>query len=71
MDFLDIRGDDLLGQGASIKDIQHRLRHSTSQVTTDTYAHVTKKLSRRTTAHLDVSIQKKFVPKSEKSARPL
>lgn len=55
----------LLGQGASIKEIQHRLRHSTSQVTTDTYAHVTKKLSRKTTAHLDV-----FDPKSRPQSVP-
>lgn len=55
----------LLGQGASIKEIQHRLRHSTSQVTSDTYAHVTKKLSRKTTAHLDV-----FDPKSRPQSVP-
>lgn len=51
----------LLGQGASIKEIQHRLRHSTSQVTTDTYAHVTKKLSRKTTTPSMYSILK-FAP---------
>ncbi len=48
----------LLEQGATIKEIQHRLRHSTSQVTSNNYAHVTKKLSRKTTSHLD-----KFDPK--------
>ncbi|WJH28417.1 site-specific integrase [Paenibacillus sp. CC-CFT742] len=64
----------LLGQGASIKEIQHRLRHSTSQVTTDTYAHVTKKLSRKTTAHLDVfdpKVRPQSVPREEKSTRSL
>ncbi|PNQ79568.1 hypothetical protein C1T21_21600 [Paenibacillus sp. F4] len=57
-----------------IKEIQHRLRHSTSQVTSDTYAHVTKKLSRKTTAHLDVfdpKVRPQSVPKSEKGARSL
>lgn len=58
----------LLGKGASIKEIQHRLRHSTSQVTTDTYTHVTKKLSRKTTSHLDVfdpnaAVRPQSVPK--------
>ncbi|WP_084011668.1 site-specific integrase [Paenibacillus kribbensis] len=64
----------LLGQGASIKEIQHRLRHSTSQVTTDTYAHVTKKLSRKTTTHLDVfdpKVRPQSVPKSEKGTQSL
>ncbi|MDY8093060.1 tyrosine-type recombinase/integrase [Paenibacillus polymyxa] len=64
----------LLGQGASIKEIQHRLRHSTSQVSSDTYAHVTKKLSRKTTAHLDVfdpKVRPQSVPRSEKGARSL
>lgn len=64
----------LLGQGASIKEIQHRLRHSTSQVTTDTYAHVTKKLSRKTTAHLDVfdpKVRPQSVPKGQKSNRSM
>lgn len=63
----------LLGQGASIKEIQHRLRHSTSQVTTDTYAHVTKKLSRKTTAHLDVfdpKVRPQSAPNGEKNSRP-
>lgn len=55
----------LLGQGATIKEIQHRLRHSTSQVTSDTYAHVTKKLSRKTTAHLEA-----FDPKSRPQSVP-
>jgi integrase len=55
----------LLEQGASIKEIQHRLRHSTSQVTSDTYAHVTKKLSRKTTSHLD-----KFDPKNRPQSVP-
>lgn len=50
----------LLEQGATIKEIQHRLRHSTSQVTTNTYAHITKKLSKKTTSHFDV-----FDPKSK------
>ncbi|MDF2683976.1 MAG: hypothetical protein K0R47_5166 [Brevibacillus sp.] len=55
----------LLGQGVSIKEIQHRLRHSTAQVTSDTYAHVTKKLSRKTTSHLDM-----FDPKSRPQSVP-
>lgn len=55
----------LLGQGASIKEIQHRLRHATSQVTSDTYAHVTKRLSRQTASHLDV-----FDPKSRPQSVP-
>jgi integrase len=44
----------LLVQGASIKEIQHQLRHSTPQITTQTYAHVTKRLSQRTASHWDV-----------------
>ena len=44
----------LLSQGASIKEIQHQLRHSTPQITTQTYAHVTKRLSQRTASHWDV-----------------
>ncbi|WP_138751885.1 tyrosine-type recombinase/integrase [Paenibacillus sinopodophylli] len=55
----------LLEQGASIKEIQHRLRHATSQVTSDTYAHVTKKLSRKTASHLD-----KFDPKVRPQSVP-
>ncbi len=43
----------LLEQGESNKEIQHRLRHATSQVTSDTYAHVTNRLSRKTASHLD------------------
>lgn len=64
----------LLGQGASIKEIQHLLRYSTSQVTTDTYAHVTKKLSRKTTAHLDVfdpKVRPQAVPREENPTRSL
>lgn len=64
----------LLGQGASIKEIQHRLRHSTSQITTDTYAHVTKRLSRKTTSHLDVfdpKVRPQSVPQPEKNSHSL
>lgn len=64
----------LLGQGASIKEIQHRLRHSTSQVTSDIYAHVTKRLSRKTTAHLDIfdpKVRPQSVPNEEKSTQSL
>jgi integrase len=44
----------LLSKGATVKEIQHHLRHSTPQVTTQTYTHITKKLSQRTASHWDV-----------------
>ncbi|MNC02418.1 putative prophage phiRv2 integrase [compost metagenome] len=61
----------LLGSGATIKEIQHRLRHSTSQVTSDTYAHVTKKLSKRTISQLDKfdpNVRPQSVPNAKKDA---
>lgn len=66
----------LLEQGATIKEIQHRLRHSTSQITNDTYVHVTKKLSRKTTSHLDrfdpkLKIRPQSVPNGKKMPIPL
>jgi integrase len=50
----------LLEDGASMKAIQKRLRHSTHQTTSDLYAHVTKKHSRATADRLD-----KFDPKKK------
>ncbi|WP_091067293.1 tyrosine-type recombinase/integrase [Paenibacillus sp. NFR01] len=62
----------LLGSGASIKEIQHRLRHSTSQVTINTYAHVTKKLSKRTISQLDKfdpNVRPQSVPNAQKDVK--
>jgi Site-specific recombinase XerD len=62
----------LLGQGASIKDIQHRLRHSTPQVTSQTYTHVTKKLSRQTASHFDKfdpTVRPQSVPNDKNGAQ--
>lgn len=56
----------LLSQGATIKEIQHRLRHSSAQITTNTYAHITKRLSKRTVSHLD-----KFAPNSVPNPSPI
>ncbi|NOD96998.1 tyrosine-type recombinase/integrase [Ruegeria sp. HKCCD6228] len=40
-------GTYMLEQGASIKEVQDHLRHSTAQLTTDTYLHVTDRLKER------------------------
>ncbi|TFE30803.1 tyrosine-type recombinase/integrase [Cohnella luojiensis] len=50
----------LLEDGASMKAIQKRLRHSSSQTTSEIYAHVTKKHSRATAERLD-----RFNPKAK------
>lgn len=43
----------LLEDGANMKDIQHRLRHSRYQTTADIYAHITKERSRATVEKFD------------------
>ncbi|WP_170427316.1 tyrosine-type recombinase/integrase [Ruegeria arenilitoris] len=40
-------GSFMLQEGASIKEVQDHLRHSTAQLTTDTYLHVTDRLRER------------------------
>jgi integrase len=52
----------LLEDGASMKAIQKRLRHSSQQTTSDIYAHVTKKHSRATSDRLD-----KFNPRHQQT----
>ncbi|MGG3282767.1 tyrosine-type recombinase/integrase [Paenibacillus solani] len=61
----------LLSQGASIKEIQQQLRHSTPQITTQTYTHVTKKMSHRTASHwdsFDPKIRPQSVPNNKKGS---
>ena len=38
----------LLEAGASMKEVQERLRHSTIKLTMDTYAHLTKETKEKT-----------------------
>ena len=49
----------LLESGEDLKSIQHRLRHSRQETSTNIYLHVTKKMKKRTANKLE-----KFDPKA-------
>lgn len=49
----------MLEAGATMKELQDRLGHSSMQITADTYSHVTKKMKTRAIELFDSYMEKK------------